>query len=409
MLRASVIAVGLGSAVVVGIDGTPLWQAVRAVAAGSIALLLHVAATRATRASVGGATFAVGVVALSIGVAIGVPHLVKGGGLPLTVAGLVTLAGGLVLSTSGAVTLVGMTPRWLRVVSAPSLAVAAIVVLYTLGQAVAFTNVPRTEIGHVTPADRGLAYRDVEFPSTDGVRLSGWYVPSTNGAAVVLLHGAGSTRSNVLDHAVLLSHHGYGVLLFDARGHGRSGGRAMDAGWWGDQDLAGAISFVLDQPDVDPARIAAIGMSMGGEEALGAAAADPRIRAVVAEGSGQRVAADKRWQSEEFGARGWLQEQVDWLEFALTDLLTSADPPISLRSAVAAMAPRRALLITAGDVGQEQTVNQYIRAASPSTVEVWMVPGAAHTGGLATAPEEWERLVVGFLASALDAPESPAG
>jgi len=49
-----------------------------------------------------------------------------------------------------------------------------------------------------SPADRGLSYREVSFPTSDGGRLSGWYVPSTNRAAVVLLHGAGSTRSDVL-------------------------------------------------------------------------------------------------------------------------------------------------------------------------------------------------------------------
>ena len=79
---------------------------------------------------------------------------------------------------------------------------------------------PRTfrgpSVGTTTPGDRGLSYRDVELHTTDGVTLSGWYIPSANHAAVALLHGAGSTRSSVLDHAVVLARHGYGVLLFDA-------------------------------------------------------------------------------------------------------------------------------------------------------------------------------------------------
>ena len=110
-----------------------------------------------------------------------------------------------------------------------------------------------------------------------------------NHAAVVLLHGAGSTRSSVLDHAVVLANHGYGVLLFDARGHGRSGGRAMDFGWYGDKDVTAAVSFLQTRPDVDDDLIAAVGLSMGGEEAIGAAASDRRIRAVVAEGATHRV------------------------------------------------------------------------------------------------------------------------
>ena len=121
--------------------------------------------------------------------------------------------------------------------------------------------------------------------TADGVRLSAWHVPSANGAAVVLRHGATSTRSNTLDEMVVLARHGYGVLATDARGHGRSGGVAMDWGWFGDLDSAATVTYLSRRPDVDAHRIAVAGLSLGGEEALGAAAADPRIRAVIAEGS----------------------------------------------------------------------------------------------------------------------------
>lgn len=83
------------------------------------------------------------------------------------------------------------------------------------------------------------------------------------------------------------------ALLYDARGHGRSDGRAMDFGWYGDEDIAGATAFLSDQSDVDADRIAAVGMSMGGEQAIGAAATNTDIRAVVAEGSTNRVASDR--------------------------------------------------------------------------------------------------------------------
>ena len=41
------------------------------------------------------------------------------------------------------------------------------------------------------------------------------------------------------------------------------------------------------------------------------------------------------------------------------------------------------------------------RAASPATVQVWVVPHAGHTQGLATAPGAWEAHVIGFLNAAL--------
>jgi hypothetical protein len=146
-------------------------------------------------------------------------------------------------------------------------------------------------------------------------------------------------------------------------------------------------------------------MSMGGEAAIGAAASDERIRAVVAEGAEHRVAADKAWLSEEFGVAGWVQEHLDWLTYAIADLLTTADQPIALRDAVAAAAPRPMLLIAAGADPDEGRSARSIQGGSPETVAVWLVPGAGHTEGLDTAPAEWEQRVTSFLTGALGGEE----
>jgi dienelactone hydrolase len=220
---------------------------------------------------------------------------------------------------------------------------------------------------------------------------------------VALLHGAHSTRSAVLDHAVVLARRGFGVLLFDARGHGRSAGRAMDFGWYGDEDVSAAVSFLSAQPDVRDGRIGVVGMSMGGEEAIGAAAADPRIRAVVAEGATNRVAADKAWLSAEFGWRGDVQRGLEWLVYGMTDLLTPADPPTPLRAAVAAAEPRPVLLVAAGERPDEGSAARFIAGGAPATVRVWEVAGATHTGALRTRPTEWDHQVTTFLATTLEA------
>src|SRR5512141_2874574 len=70
----------------------------------------------------------------------------------------------------------------------------------------------------ITPADRGLSYEDVSLLTHDGLTLRGWYVPSHNVAAIILLHGYGGNRLEMLDRAALLARHGYGVLLYDERG-----------------------------------------------------------------------------------------------------------------------------------------------------------------------------------------------
>jgi dienelactone hydrolase len=393
---AAVVATTLALAYLVGRAGAAGWRLVRVAAVVGLGLAVLWAVRRVRPPARAIVEVVVGIVATAVGVGIGGPHLAKSGLSLITVAGLVTFAGGLVLLALGGATLVRCSRGWWKVPVVAGLVVLVLAMVRALAPAVAATNVPRTDLSSRTPADVGLFAVDVELSTSDGVVLSGWYLPSTNGAAAVLLHGAGSTRSAVLDHAAVVARHGYGVLLLDARGHGRSGGQAMDFGWHGDRDVGAAVDFLVARPDVDPGRIAAVGISMGGEEAIGAAAADDRIAAVVAEGATNRVAADRDWLSDEHGALGWLQEQLDWVMFSVADLLTSASPPIALGEAVAASgAPM--LLVAAGDVSDERVVAERLQRVAPDRVAIWTVGGSPHGAALSTEPDAWEDHVVGFL------------
>jgi pimeloyl-ACP methyl ester carboxylesterase len=338
-----------------------------------------------------------GLVAFVAGAGIGLPHAVKSGVTPTTFAGLCALVSGVCLLAWSARRMVAPMRGWRRRAAFVAYAVLVALVAWTFVPAVMATNVPSIPLGARTPADVGLAYVDVDLMTEDGVRLAAWYVPSTNGAAVVIRHGAGSTRADVLDHAAVLAGGGYGTLLVDARGHGGSGGRAMDFGWNGDADTAAAVDYLATSPDVDPTRIAVVGLSMGGEEAIGALAADDRIRALVAEGATGRTGADNSWLSEEFGLQGWFQEQLDVARYALVDALTTAPRPRSLASSAAAARPRPVLLITAGDVADEGHAARHIQSASPTTVQMWNVPGVGHTDGLAADRTAWQDHVLTFL------------
>ncbi|HEY0644253.1 MAG TPA: alpha/beta fold hydrolase, partial [Nocardioides sp.] len=251
-----------------------------------------------------------GLVVLAVGVGLGPRHYAEDGLTGTALLGLALVVVGLVVAGwAGLRVLRGTRARW-WLLTVPALLLATYVSLWTVGQGVAATYPPHPGLGDRTPADVGLDFREVTFRSGDGVELAGWYVPSRNGAAVALLHGAGSTRTAVLDHAAALAGHGYGVLLYDARGHGESAGDGMDFGWYGEADAAGAVDFLGDLPDVSPRRIGLVGLSMGGEQAIGAAGSDPRVAAVVAEGATNRVAADKGFLAA-YGVRGEVQQQVD--------------------------------------------------------------------------------------------------
>ncbi len=344
-----------------------------------------------------------GTAALGVGAGVAVRWLPRTGpswtallGLCLVVAGVVLLGYALRLAWV-------LLRRWWRLVLVPIVPVV-LTVASSLMIGVVATVVPPTSLAASTPADEGLTFRAVRMTTDDGVLLAGWLVPSRNGAAVVVRHGSGSTRTAALTQAGVLGRAGYGVLLVDARGHGRSGGRGMDFGWYGDQDTTAAVDFLTGAERVAPGRVGVLGLSMGGEEAIGAAAADPRIGAVVAEGATARTAADKAgWLPG--GVNGTLQRGIDAMTYGFTDLLTPAAPPRALPDAVRGAPGTSFLLVTAGDLPDERRAADAIAAAAPDRVSVWTVPGAGHTEGLRTAPRQWSSRVLGFL----DAHLSPSG
>jgi fermentation-respiration switch protein FrsA (DUF1100 family) len=213
---------------------------------------------------------------------------------------------------------------------------------------------------------------------------------------VVTLPGSGSSRSATLGQAAVLARHGYGVLMVDPRGQGRSGGHAMDAGWYGDRDVSAAVGFLQRQPGVDAGRIGVLGLSMGGEEAIGAAAADRAIRAVVAEGATHRTAADKAGFLPG-GVAGFLQRGLDRLTYGTAALLSPAPQPGTLHKAIAEARQARFLLIAAGKGADEPEAAAYLQSAAPARVRTWTVAGAANVHGLSTAPAQWTARVTAFF------------
>ncbi|HEX6331458.1 MAG TPA: alpha/beta fold hydrolase [Actinomycetota bacterium] len=339
---------------------------------------------------------AAGTVAALAGGAISLPRAAHGlGGNQLT--GLVVLAAGLVLVGMGLARAVGRRPWWRPVVAFVVGAVLAQFVLFPTALAVYATNPPRPELGHRTPADVGLDAKEVAVVAADGVRLAAWWIPPDNGAAVLLLPGSGSTRDDLLDHAAMLHRHGYGALLLDPRGHGGSEGEPMEFGWGGESDVRAAVDLLADMPGVEPGKIAAFGQSMGGEQAITAAALDDRIRAVVTEGAEVITVEDAARRPAAVG--GWPSLPMFWVQRVAAIALGGGDPPAPHSESMAAIAPRPVLLI-AGVDPSEVASNRFFHEAGGPNVELWEPPDTPHVGGLRVHPDEYEDRVIEFLDSA---------
>ena len=135
-----------------------------------------------------------------------------------------------------------------------------------------------------TPAAIGLAYEDVEIRSTDGVRLSGWWVPSEDSRrAAVLVHGWGGDKSDehILATAPIYHDEGYNVLAIDLRAQGESEGRRRTLGFRETRDVLGALLW-LQKRGYRPEDTVLHGWSMGGTTVV-RAAPGTGIAAVVEE------------------------------------------------------------------------------------------------------------------------------
>jgi uncharacterized protein len=261
--------------------------------------------------------------------------------------------------------------------------VLALFVVVPIGAAMWLTGKPRQPL----TASLGLPHADVTLRTDDGVRLAGWYVPSRNGAAVVLVHGGGGDRGGVVRHARLLAQEGYGVLLYDERGRGESGGQTNGMGWDWHHDVSAAVDW-LEARGVH--RVGALGLSTGAEAVVTAAAHDPRIEAVVAEGVINRSSADTRHLHDWSAGAYW------WVAFKAIAVQTHDSPPEPLTEDFRRVAPRPLLLIAAAENPPELKVSAAYRRAAGPTASFWLAR-TGHTHTLAAFPAEYRRRVVGFL------------
>jgi uncharacterized protein len=268
---------------------------------------------------------------------------------------------------------------------------AVFLVLLPVAIAVVATHKARSP---VTAVDLAAPYERVTFKTYDGLELAAWYVPSRNGAAIIAFPG----RSQPVPHARMLVRHGYGVLLLDRRGGGESDGDYNAFGWGGEADLAAAVGFLRGRPDVDPDRIGGLGLSVGGELLLQAAAHTRALRAVVSEGAGVRSLAEHLHTPGVGRLQRWFSNWV--VQTAALALLSNTSPPEDLTRLVARMSPRTLMLIEAEHGAGGEELNPVYLAAAGEPKSLWRAQGG-HTGALATQPAEYERRVVSFFDRAL--------
>src|SRR4051812_16572758 len=132
--------------------------------------------------------------------------------------------------------------------------------------------------------------KEVTFASGTDTCAAWLYVPAGEGSngtvpLIVMAHGLTGTRRDRLGpFAERFAGAGVAALVFDHRGFGDSTGErdhvdpALQL-----EDWRAAIAYARSLPGVEPGRIATFGSSLGGGNALAAAAEDPAIAAAISQ------------------------------------------------------------------------------------------------------------------------------
>jgi pimeloyl-ACP methyl ester carboxylesterase len=244
------------------------------------------------------------------------------------------------------------------------------------------------------PGNYALQYEEVEFTSRgDAITLDGWYLPGNNEKpTIIFVHGIGGMRSG--DNATEIAYHlvdqGFNVLLFDLRAHGSSGGDYVSGGYFEQQDVLGAIDFLVKR-GVTTDDIGVIGFSMGAGTSILALVEEPGIRALVVDSPYAR-ASDLLTNETALktGIPKWLSSIFIPTAKAMASLFYGID--------IGALVPEEAvrqltypILVIHGeeDTRIPYTHGERVYGEAYQGSTIWLVPGVDHADAFLDYPEEY--------------------
>lgn len=253
------------------------------------------------------------------------------------------------------------------------------------------------------PADFGLTAQEIELTTSDDVTLIAWYVPPPDGSddALVYLHGLGSNRGHMLEHAAALHEVGYGALLLDARGHGESEAVYRTMGVQEVEDVQAAVTFLQSQPQV--AQIGVMGISFGASTGLIASAQIDAVETVVAfspYSSLVDVVGDRAWRMFRLAPRPTADLVLWWMTAYTGENIYRASP----EAAVAAIDSRPVLHVHGTRDGIiPYAASERIMGVAGDNVTHWTLEGVGHGTESYALQTRWDD-VIAFL----DATMKPA-
>lgn len=235
------------------------------------------------------------------------------------------------------------------------------------------------------------------------LRLAAWFAESSGAdAAVLLVHGRDACRgdelrSDTFSLAQDFLRAGFSVLMLDLRGHGDSAPSRLSYGIHECRDVLGAVDFLLAH-GISRGRIGVLGASMGAVTALGAAAREPAIGALVLDSAFCSFAEVARAQfSRLTRLPGWMMTGAMFTAGALTKArLSEHTAEHDMRSRVG-----RPTLVIHSLADPFVPVSHAMQLAAISGAAFWFTDSTRHLGSYAHAPLDYGRRTVAFFVDAL--------
>ncbi len=171
---------------------------------------------------------------------------------------------------------------------------------------------------------------NMEFQVPELGKREAWFFPGLRGAAtIVLCHGYGSSRGELLTLVSALQDHQYNVFVFDFTAHGAVAG-ITTLGYREADELRRAVDAVAGRSDVDPSRVGLWGYNLGAYAALREAENDKRVRALIVDSVFDQPEQMVKVGVERNGLGGFpLMIKSAELSFKYLNYTHRQDPPLS--------------------------------------------------------------------------------
>lgn len=241
-------------------------------------------------------------------------------------------------------------------------------------------------------------YSEFSAISEDGIKIFAVHYQGAPDAGTVLLcHGHGVDLGRMNDMVKFLRVAGYGILLFDFRAHGRSGGKICTIGVHEWKDIKAVLTEARKLGYInEKTRLAAYGRSMGAATLINGSAELPEIKAFILESSFERlrrIAARDAWNVLKLPDT-FLTDVGFWLTGLVTGVDYASNNPEEKTRGIS----NRAVFLIHDEKDHRANLEAFssLKGRLPQAV-TWSVPDAWHVCAHQKAPVEFENRFLNFL------------